>query len=896
MPELERLVRDQPFRERLIGQLALALHHAGRSADALAHIAAARQRFSSDLGLDLSPGVRELERSILQHDQSVEAPSPRRIHRRRRERRATLAVVGVLALTAAVALTFAVRDGRDRPTAASRTGLLVAVDHGRPVTVPDTPAALASGGGSLWVAEPSQSLVLRIDPAAGSVVDRIPMKGVPGALVTGADSLWVATSQPGGIRRVSLATDVVTQTIRLGINPVALAFAAGKLWAADASDESLIAIDPQTGDAVRTVSLRSHPSSLAVDGTTGWVASHDDGTITEVDLRTGALLATATVGAGPSGLALTRGAVWIANGLAGTVTRLDPASMTASITIPTGSGPAAVLESGGSVWVANEFSHTLTRIDPRTNAAGTRHLAGAPVSLTDQSGRVWVAMQPALVHRGGRLLLLAHGPITSMDPAVEYEVPPSQFHGLAYDALVTFDHTGGAQGLQIVPDLALAVPSPGVGGRSYAFRLRPGIHYSDGRVVRASDVRRAFERLYRVGSPVAAAFLAISGTSDCGRAACDLSRGISVDDARRTVAFHLTRADPEFLFKLAYVFTAPVPPGTPWIELKTNPFPGTGPYRIASADSHRVVLLRNPFFHEWSHSAQPQGNPDQIVWRFGLSAADEARAVAAGRADWMFDNAPAAQLAAITRGGSAALHANVAPETDFAEIDASRPPFDDVRVRRAINLAVDRAHIVQLYGGVARPTCQVLPPGVPGYRPYCPYHLNLGQARCLVRAAGAVGNHVSIAGFTDDPTVPRTVFRYFATVLRRIGLVPHVKWTSHAAFTDADHLQLIPQGWYADYPAASDFFGIYLACNGAYNAGKFCDRKLDKEIQSAAEAEVLEPQRASALWARADRRAVDEGAWVPFANPTIYDLTSARVRGYQHHLLWGLLADQVELD
>ena len=79
------------------------------------------------------------------------------------------------------------------------------------------------------------------------------------------------------------------------------------------------------------------------------------------------------------------------------------------------------------------------------------------------------------------------------------------------------------------------------------------------------------------------------------------------------------------------------------------------------------------------------------------------------------------------------------------------------------------------------------------------------------------------------------------------------------------------------------------------NDGKVCDARLDRIIRAASAAEAVDPRRAAALWAAADRRAVDAGAVAPLANPTLFDFTSARVRGYEHHLLWGFLADQVQL-
>jgi ABC-type transport system substrate-binding protein/DNA-binding SARP family transcriptional activator len=897
VPELERLVRDEPFRERPVRLLALALHRSGRSADALAQLADARRRFASELGLEVSPDLRELERRILQHD-------PELFERRglafgmTRSRPLPLLVGAGLVVAAAVAITAVLVFGRRDHDKATKmlTGQLVELGDKHAVGVDGAPSALVAGGGGLWLAEPSQSLVLRVDPVSHSVTDRVQVQGVPGAFAAGGGAVWVATSQPGAIQRVDFTTDEVTQTIPLGINVVALAFARGRLWAADSSDQSLIEIDPATGSATRTIPLTSHPSSLAVSGQTAWIASHDDGTITEVDLSSGAPLETASVGAGPTGVALAADAVWIANGLAGTLTRLDPATMSISETIPTGSGPSAAVAADGSVWVANEFSQTLTRIATATNRISeTRELGGAPVSLAVARGRVWAATRPILQHRGGRLVLLLQGPVTSMDPQIQYEIQPPQLTGLVYDALVTFNHTGGSQGLQIVPDLALAVPTPTDGGRTYAFRLRPGVRYSNGRFVLASDVRRSFERLFRVRSPVAPFFDTIVGAAGCDVNRCDLSRGITIDDARRTVVFHLTRLDPEFLYKLAFVFTAPVPPGTPWTELKVKPFPGTGPYRIVDATRRGLRLVRNASFREWSRAAQPEGNPDEVDWRFGLSVPAEVAAVAAGRADWLFDNVPGSMLASLKLRHPAQLHAAVAPETDFVAINASKPPFSDVRVRRAFNLAIDRSRVVAYYGHAARPTCQVLPPGVPGFVPYCPYRYDPASARRLVAAAHARGEVVTIAGFTDDPTIHRPLILYLVSVLRRLGLVPHVLWTSHAAFSGGRYVNLIPQGWYADYPAASDFFGIFLACNGAYNNGKFCDRTLDREIAVASRAEALHPAHASALWARADRRAVDDAAWAPLANPTLFDFVSKRLHGYQRHLLWGFLADQTEV-
>ncbi len=101
----------------------------------------------------------------------------------------------------------------------------------------------------------------------------------------------------------------------------------------------------------------------------------------------------------------------------------------------------------------------------------------------------------------------------------------------------------------------------------------------------------------------------------------------------------------------------------------------------------------------------------------------------------------------------------------FVGFDVRKPPFDDERVRQALNYAIDRDHVVELLGGPTsqRPTCQILPPNFQGYEPFCPYTLepdsgvwsapDLDRARALIEDAGAVGEKVTV-WVTDDPGLP----------------------------------------------------------------------------------------------------------------------------------------------
>jgi YVTN family beta-propeller protein len=362
------------------------------------------------------------------------------------------------------------------------------------------------------------------------------------------------------------------------------------------------------------------------------------------------------VGDGPTALVFDHGALWVANGLDATVSRIDPATGAMVATVAVGSGPTAVTSAGGSVWVADQYSGTVSRIDPADNrVAASVDLAGAPTSLTVTGDRVWAGVSASTgSHRGGTLTIVAPGALTSssisnetIDPAFYTGADNPQFSGLAYDALVTFQQTPGADGLRLVPDLALSIPKPADDDRTYAFRIRPGIRYSDGQRLRAGDFRRGIERLFRLGSQGSFLCRDLVGAAACRARPpdCDLTRGVATDDATGTVTFHFTVPDPEFLFQLTeFAFSAPIPPGTPDHETASRAVPGTGPYEIASVTDTEIRFVRNPNFHEWSHAAQPAGNPDAIVWRSAPSIQAAVAAVEHGRADCFFGQPPFAQF------------------------------------------------------------------------------------------------------------------------------------------------------------------------------------------------------------------------------------------------------------
>jgi YVTN family beta-propeller protein len=931
--ELEALVAAHPLRERLHAQLMTALYRGGRQADALQAYQSARRTLTGELGLEPGPALRQLEHAILRQDASLgppapvplvtaaAAPSPSPSASGRRTRLGiALAAAGILA----GGLLIGFRAAPSAEASLSGGSGLVAVDlaTGRLVDatpLPGTPAAVSSGGDSgsdhsLWVANPGTGEVSRIDPGSATETDRIPVGAEPGSIVGGAGAIWVASTVGATVTRIDPVTESVTQTISLpGANPDAIAYGAGELWVADSVDHELFEIQPATGALRRTISLDLQPAAVAVTNGAVWVAGYDTGTVERIDPRSGRTTGRVRVGSGPAALTVGAGSVWVADSLDATVSRVDPATMKTTATVPVGSGPAALAFAAGSVWVADRYAGTVARIDPaRCREADTVNVGGYPTSLLSAAGRLWVSVTAGLGrHRGGTLTIVTTNAPGSADPALYDNAENPQFAGLAYDELVTFQQSAGTAGLRLVPDLAVSLPAAADGGLTYAFRIRAGIRYSDGQPLRASDFRRAIERLFRLRSPGSPLYAGLGGAAACAKAPgrCDLSGGIVADDAAGTVTFHLTAADPGFLDKLAdSAFSAPVPPGTPDHETGSRTVPGTGPYQITSFSRAQVRFIRNPFFREWSHAAQPAGYPDSIVWRTMPTAQAAVSAVTHGQADWLYGQLPADAYGTLELQDPGQLHSNPQFAVEFLPLNTNVAPFNDVRVRQALNFAIDRNEIVRLYGGpdFAVPTCQPIIPGLPGYQRYCPYTAqpspdgtwrapDLARAKQLVAQSGTRGEVVDVWGSPDEGFVPPALPAYIAGVLKQLGYRVRLHLVPFASVTPAmrERFQLSADGdWLADYPDPGSYLPQFFGCDGGDSNGYYCNPALDRAMDQAQLLALTDPAGEKAAWAAIDRVLTDVAAWVPTVTLRDVELTSRRLGNYQYNPVEGFLADQ----
>jgi peptide/nickel transport system substrate-binding protein len=226
------------------------------------------------------------------------------------------------------------------------------------------------------------------------------------------------------------------------------------------------------------------------------------------------------------------------------------------------------------------------------------------------------------------------------------------------------------------------------------------------------------------------------------------------------------------------------------------------------------------------------------------------------------------------------------------------PPFNNVAVRRALSYAIRRNRVAALLGGtdVVQPTCQVLPPNLPGYRRYCPYTIHrsengkysgpdLARARKLVAASGTNGQPVTVWSFRGVPFV-----HYLVSVLRNLGYNARSKVVKDqpefaAALRDPRlKIQVDTLGWGADYPSTSNFFSPLFTCASINpgGLGELCNPRIDAEIRHAQTLRTSDPQAASHLWSKIDREIVDQAPVVAIANPRQLDFVSHHVGNYQY--------------
>jgi peptide/nickel transport system substrate-binding protein len=419
--------------------------------------------------------------------------------------------------------------------------------------------------------------------------------------------------------------------------------------------------------------------------------------------------------------------------------------------------------------------------------------------------------------------------------------------------------------------------------------LRKGLRYSDGRPVRASDFPATIERVFRIDSPGAPFYSIIVGAERFARTKSGGISGIEADDATGRIVIHLTEPRGSFANSLAMMFSALLPAGTPAEDQTASPPPATGPYEIVDTKPGRSwSYRRNP---EWAtHNGRlipeiPAGHVDAIEVRLVRNNTTRVHEVESGQVDWT-QSSPPPDLYASVKDRYEGSQFRVEPTVSiyFFWMNMEQPPFDDIRVRRAVNYAIDPAALERIYAGALVAAHGILPAGMPGHSDFNLYPHDMAKAKRLIAAADPSDRTVTI--WANDESPNNEAAQYYQGVLSELGFDAKLKEVNASNFLTVVGNETTPEldtGWYdwfADYLHPNGFMQPLLAgesieATNNNNLSRTDVPRLNRKIARLAR-EPLGP-RQEAEYAQLDREFMKLAPWAPYGSITTSTFVSSAI-------------------
>ena len=333
-------------------------------------------------------------------------------------------------------------------------------------------------------------------------------------------------------------------------------------------------------------------------------------------------------------------------------------------------------------------------------------------------------------------------------------------------------------------------------------------------------------------------------------------------------------------------------PGNTDPAIQNGSIPGTGPYKFSNYDPNRsFTMVRNPYFKPTKYI--PRGNPNTIDVQLIGDADAATQRVINGQADYSNAAIPPDRIADAKGKGKLLLRKTA--NTYYFWMNIKEAPFNKLKVRQAVNYAIDRNALVRLYGGLATPTENILPPTYPQYKKHTLYPYNLAKAKALIKSAGAEGAAVTIWG-SNRETSQKPV-EYLQDVLKKIGLNPKVKLIDAAIYwttvgNQKTKAQIGFADWFQDYPHPLDWFDVLL--NGDRiteqhnnNYSNFDDPTVNAKIAALKQQPSLNAT-VNSQWAALDAQVMRKAAWAPYVNRQFTDFFSTDIdlSCYVNHVLY----------
>jgi ABC-type transport system substrate-binding protein len=600
------------------------------------------------------------------------------------------------------------------------------VGVGERLTVADAGTDVAFSGRSAWLLLGPEKRVLRIDLATRKVTGMVKLPWAPGErIASGGGFIWVTEDRNLGsmVIGIDARTGQIARqftVFRFGVGP-GIAYGDGSLWLTSGAD--VARVDTRTGHILR------HFPTVATwivfaDGAV-WVAD-GGGSVAKIDPIANTVTARATLHGWLSDLAVGGGSVWVSIVDDSKVYKLSEDDLSVQGAFPSGTDPERLSTAGDHVWVANTAARAVSVIAQDSGARRQLLTGSEPAMVQFHDGLVWTAAarpRPPLPPGGFELRIAVESPMHT-DPVQRGAPIDEQLSYATCANLLTYPDSAGATGTSPRPEIAAALPSLSNGGRTYTFRIRPGFRFSppSSEPVSAETFRHTIERtLSPKNSQVWPYAPDIVGASAYSAGKAAHISGIAVHGSKLSIT--LVRPAGDFLTRISMPVFCPVPLSVP-VDPRHAPSPiaSAGPYYIASVDTHRTLLERNPNYR----GTRPR-RATRIVFTNNIPTPKAVALADRGQLDYLppdYSNGslltPGGVLArrygpasAAARAGKQRYYLHVRPLLDTIVFNTRRPLFRNLRLRQAVNHALDRRALASAYFDA--PAQRVIPQAVPGY-------------------------------------------------------------------------------------------------------------------------------------------------------------------------------------
>jgi ABC-type transport system substrate-binding protein len=513
-------------------------------------------------------------------------------------------------------------------------------------------------------------------------------------------------------------------------------------------------------------------------------------------------------------------------------------------------------------------------------------VAAAACGPADRGPRFRAAGSPT-PRAGGTLRFAVASHLSTLDPTIAYDEFSSFVLRPLFDTLVDLSPDGTA----IIPRLAERWQvSPD--GLVYTFELRRGIAFRDGTPITAAHVKLGLERALTTADSPFTSFLGdIAGAADVVEGKAPACAGITADGDHRLV-ITLARRNPTLLQILAMPFATPQRAehiARAGDQLRRLP-DATGPFELASWDEgNRLVLRRNPHYFD-----PARAHLDAIVMLENVPRDTQFQLFERGELDSAEQLAAPDYLFVMTEPAwQPHLHRTVVLNAFGSRMDVGKKPFDDRRVRQALNYALDKSHTARLLNGTSVAAHGILPPGMLGRDPeLAPYPRDVARARALLAEAG-YPDGIDVEYVTARDEEREKVAASLQSDLAEAGVRVRIVLLSWSTYLTAVGQRSGPAfsytSWIADFPDPANFLeprfhSRAIKPTGSTNDSFYANPELDALLDAARQ--ELDPERRAAMYRRAERILYDDAPWIWDYHRLTTEVTQPYVRGYQPHRIW----------